>query len=51
MRGYVKLEAAKLNQEYNHFAVKSMIYLASLKWMMELLSAFNMAANGLFCVT
>jgi hypothetical protein len=43
---YVKLELAKLNHGYNHFAVKSQIYLASLKRAMELLSAFNMGDNG-----
>jgi hypothetical protein len=43
---YVKLELAKLNHGYNHFAVKSQIYLASLKRAMELLSAFNMGGNG-----
>jgi hypothetical protein len=40
--GYVKLEVAKLNHGYNHFAVKSQIYLVSLKQAMELLSAFNL---------
>jgi hypothetical protein len=40
--GYVKLELAKLNHGYNHFAAKSQIYMASLKRTMELLSAFNM---------
>jgi hypothetical protein len=39
---YVKLEIAKLNHGYNHFAIKSQIYMASLKRTMELLSAFNM---------
>jgi hypothetical protein len=45
--GRVKPEAAKLNRGYNHFAVKSQIYLASLKRAMELLSAFNMEDKGL----
>jgi hypothetical protein len=45
--GYVKLEVARLNHGYNHFAVKAMIYLASLKRSMELLSGFNMGDNGL----
>jgi hypothetical protein len=45
---YAKLEIIKLNQGYNHFAVKSQIYLASLRRAMELLSAFNMGDNGLF---
>jgi hypothetical protein len=45
---YAKLEVAKLNRGYNHFAVKSQIYLASLKRAMELLSAFNMGDNGTF---
>jgi hypothetical protein len=45
---YVKLELIKLNHGYNHFAVKSQIYLASLKRAMELLSAFNMGDNGTF---
>jgi hypothetical protein len=45
--GYVKLEVARLNHGYNHFAVKSQIYLASLKRAMELLSAFNLGSNGL----
>jgi hypothetical protein len=44
--GYVKLELAKLNHGYNHFAIKSQIYMASLKRAMELLSAFNMGDNG-----
>jgi hypothetical protein len=43
----VKLELAELNHGYNHFAVKSQIYLASLKRAMELLSAFNQGNNGL----
>jgi hypothetical protein len=43
---YVKLELVKLNHGYNHFAVKSQIYLASLKRAIELLSAFNMGDNG-----
>jgi hypothetical protein len=34
---YVKLELAKPNHGYNHFAVKSQIYPASLKKAMELL--------------
>jgi hypothetical protein len=38
--GYVKLELAGVNHEYNHFAMKSMIYPASLKRAMELLSTF-----------
>jgi hypothetical protein len=37
---------AKLNHGYNHFAVKSQVYLASLKRAMELLSAFNLGDNG-----
>lgn len=45
--GYVKLEVARLNHGYNHFAIKSQIYLASLKRAMELLSAFNLGDNGL----
>ncbi|MDR0637728.1 MAG: hypothetical protein LBG27_02300, partial [Spirochaetaceae bacterium] len=45
---YVKLELIKLNRGHNHFAVKSQIYLASLKRAMELLSAFNMEDNGAF---
>jgi hypothetical protein len=45
--GYVKLELARLNHGYNHFAVKTQIYLASLKSAMELLSAFNLGDNGL----
>jgi hypothetical protein len=45
---YVKLEVIKLNHGYNHFAMKSQIYLASLKRAMELLSAFNMEVNGAF---
>jgi hypothetical protein len=45
--GRVKPEAAKLNRGYNHFAVKSHIYLASLKRAMELLSAFNLEDKGL----
>jgi hypothetical protein len=45
--GYVKLEAAKLNHGYNHFAVKSQIYRASLKRAMELPSTFNLGDNGL----
>jgi hypothetical protein len=45
---YTKLELAKLNHGYNHFAVKSQIYLASLKKSMELLSAFNMGDNSAF---
>jgi hypothetical protein len=44
--GYVKLELAKLNHGCNHFAIKSQIYLASLKRAMELLSAFNLGDNG-----
>jgi hypothetical protein len=44
----VKLELIKLNHGYNHFAVKSQIYLASLKRAMELLSAYNMGDNGAF---
>ncbi|MDR2448123.1 MAG: hypothetical protein LBD58_12690 [Treponema sp.] len=44
--GYVKLESARLNRGYNHFAIKSQIYLASLKRAMELLSAFNPGDNG-----
>ncbi|MDR3130118.1 MAG: hypothetical protein LBU18_01075, partial [Treponema sp.] len=43
---YAKLELAKLKHGYNHFAVKSQIYLASLKRAMELLSAFNLGDNG-----
>jgi hypothetical protein len=43
---YVKLELVKLNQGYNHFAVKAQIYMASLKKAMELLSAFNTGDNG-----
>jgi hypothetical protein len=43
---YTKLELAKLKHGYNHFAVKSQIYLASLKRAMELLSAFNLGDNG-----
>jgi hypothetical protein len=43
---YAKLELAKLNHGYNHFAAKSQIYMASLKRAMELLSAFNMGDNG-----
>ena len=45
---YVKLEVIKLNHGYNHFAVKSQIYLASLKRAMEFLSAFNMENYGAF---
>jgi hypothetical protein len=45
--GYVKLELARLNHGYNHFAIKSQIYLASLKQAMKLLSAFNLGDNGL----
>jgi hypothetical protein len=41
-----KLELAKLKHGYNHFAIKSQIYLASLKRAMELLSAFNLGDNG-----
>jgi hypothetical protein len=44
--GYAKLELAKLSHGYNHFAVKSQIYMASLKRGMDLLSAFNMGDNG-----
>jgi uncharacterized protein YegP (UPF0339 family) len=44
--GYVKLDLAKLNHGYNHFAIKSQIYMASLKKAMELLSAFSMGDNG-----
>ncbi|MDR2784463.1 MAG: hypothetical protein LBB83_00960, partial [Treponema sp.] len=44
--GYMKLELARLNHGYNHFAVKSQIYLASLKRAMELLSVFNLGDNG-----
>jgi hypothetical protein len=44
--GYAKLELEKLNHGCNHFAVKSQIYMASLKRAMELLSAFNMGNNG-----
>jgi hypothetical protein len=44
---YVKLELIKLNQGYNHFAVKSQIYPASLRRAMDLLSAFNMEDYGL----
>jgi hypothetical protein len=43
---YVKLELAKMNHGYNHFAVKAQIYMASLRKAMELLSAFNMGDNG-----
>jgi hypothetical protein len=43
---YTKLELAKLSHGYNHFAVKSQIYPASLKRAMELLSAFNLGDNG-----
>jgi heterodisulfide reductase subunit B len=42
---YVKLEVIKLNHGFNHFSVKSQIYLASLKAAMELLSAFNVGDN------
>jgi hypothetical protein len=42
----MKLELARLNHGYNHFAVKSQIYLASLKRAMELLSVFNLGDNG-----
>jgi hypothetical protein len=44
LRGALAL--AKVNHGYNHFAVKSPIYLASLKRAMELLSAFNMGDDG-----
>jgi hypothetical protein len=44
--GYVKLELARVNHGCNHFAMKSMIYPASLKWAIELLSTFNMGDNG-----
>jgi hypothetical protein len=43
---YAKLELAKLKHGYNHFAIKSQIYLASLRRAMELLSAFNLGDNG-----
>jgi hypothetical protein len=45
---YAKLEVAKLNHGYNHFAVKAQIYMASLKRAMELLSAFNTGENSVF---
>jgi hypothetical protein len=45
---YVKLELAKLKHGNNHFAIKSQIYMASLKRAMELLSAFNTGDNGAF---
>ncbi|MDR2095783.1 MAG: transposase [Treponema sp.] len=45
---YVKLELTKLNHGCNHFAVKSQIYMASLKRAMELLPAFNTGDNGAF---
>jgi hypothetical protein len=43
---YAKLELAKLNHGYNHFAIKSQIYLASLKRAVELLSAFYLGDNS-----
>jgi hypothetical protein len=45
--GYEKLELARINHGYNHFAMKWMIYLASLKRAMEVLSTFNMGDNGI----
>jgi hypothetical protein len=39
---YVKLEWMKVRFGYDHFAVKSRIYKASLKKAMELLTSFNM---------
>jgi hypothetical protein len=46
--GYVKLELAKLNHGYKHFAIKSQIYMASLRRAMELLSAYNMEDTSVF---
>jgi hypothetical protein len=45
---HVKLELIKLNHGYNHFAVRSQIYLAPLKRAMELLFVFNTGDNGAF---
>jgi hypothetical protein len=41
----------KVRFGYNHFAVKSMIYKASLKKAMELLTSFNMGDYAALCVT
>jgi hypothetical protein len=45
---YVKLELMKVRFGYNHFAVKSKIYRASLKKAMELLTSFNMGDYAAF---
>jgi hypothetical protein len=46
--GFVKLEMLKLSKHKNHFAIKTMIYMASLK---NAMSAYYSFVNMPFCVT
>jgi hypothetical protein len=49
--GFVKLEMLKLSKQRNHFAIKTMIYMASLKTALSTYYSFANAINSPFCVT